>query len=83
MDELENPNEDLGLQDMNLPGPLSGGGARQGFWNKQVDAAALVGADSKIDGGGGAGVLRVARKKMRKWRKWKYLFGLIYNRAGG
>ena len=51
---------------MNLPGPLGGGGALQGFWYKQVDAAALVGADSKIDGGGGAGVLRVMRKKMRR-----------------
>ena len=69
MDELENPNEDLGLQEMNLPGPLGGRGARQGLWNKQVDAAALVDADSKIDGGGGAGVLRVTRKKMRKGRK--------------
>ena len=66
MDELKNPNEDLGLRDMNLPEPLGSRGARQGFWNKQVDAAALVGADSKIDGGGGAGVLRVARKKMRR-----------------
>ena len=26
----------------------------------------MVGADSKIDGSGGAGVLRVARKKMRR-----------------
>ena len=69
MDELENPNEDLGLQDMNLTGPLGGRGARRGFWNKQVDAAALVGADSKVEGGGGAGVLRVVRKKMRKGRK--------------
>ena len=51
---------------MNLPGPLGARGARQGLWNKQVDAAALVGADSKIDGGGGAGVLWVARKKMRR-----------------
>ena len=66
MDELENPNEDLGLQEMNLPGPLGGGGARQGLWNKQGDAAALVGAESKIDGGGGAGVLQVTRKKMRR-----------------
>ena len=66
MDELGNPDEDLGLRDMNLPGPLGGRGARQGFWNKQVDAAALVGADSKIDGGGSAGVLRVTRNKMRR-----------------
>ena len=51
---------------MNLPGPLGGGGTRQGLWNKQDDAAALVGADSKINGGGGARVLRVARKKMRR-----------------
>ena len=42
---------------------------RQGLRNKQGDAAALVGADSKIDGDGGAGVLRVVRKKMRKGRK--------------
>ena len=48
---------------MNLPGPLGGEGARQGLWNKQGDAAALVGADSKIDGGEGAGVLPVARRR--------------------
>ena len=58
MDELENPNEDLGLQETNLPGLLGGGGTRQSLWNKQGDAAALVSADSKIDDGGGAGVLR-------------------------
>ena len=82
MDELENPNEDLGLWDMNLPGPLSGGGARQDLWNKQGDVAALVGADSKSDGGGGAEVLRVARRKMRrKGRKMERPVGLIYNKA--
>lgn len=46
---------------MNLLGPLGGGGTRQNLWNKQDDAAALVGAYSKIDGGGGARVLWVAR----------------------
>ena len=83
MDELENPNEDLGLQEMNLPGPLGGGGAQQGLWNKQGDAAALVGADSKVDGGGGAGFLWVARKKMRREGKMKVPVGLIYKRTGG
>ena len=68
---------------MNLPGPLNGGGARQGFWYEQGDAAALVGADSKVDGGGGAGVLRVARRKMRrKGRKWKGPSGLFITRQG-
>ena len=67
---------------MNLLGPLGGGGARQGLWNKQGDAAALVGADSKSDGGGGAEVLRVARRKMRRnRRKRKGPVGLIYNKA--
>ena len=57
---------------------------RQGFWCEQGDAAALVGADSKVDGGGGARVLRVARRKTRrKGRKWKGPAGFIYNRAGG
>ena len=55
---------------------------RQGLWNKQVDAAALVGADPKSDGGGGTEVLRVARRKMRrKRRKRKRPVGLIYNKA--
>ena len=63
---------------MNLPGPLSGGGARQGFWNKQGDAVALVSADLKVDGSGGAGVLWVARRKtIRKGRKWKGPSGLF------
>ena len=44
-------------------------GCRCSLVKKQGDAAALVGADSKINGGGGARVLRVARKKMRKGRK--------------
>ena len=44
----------------------------QVFWYEQGDATALVGADSKVDGGGGAGALRVARrKKRRKGRNWK------------
>ena len=78
----KNFNEDLGLRDMNLPGSLDDGGARQGLWSKQVDAAALVGADSKSDGGGGAEVLRVARRKMRrKGRKLEMPVGLIYNKA--
>ena len=38
----------------------------QGFWYEQGDVVALVGADSKVDGGGGAGALRVARRKMRR-----------------
>ena len=63
---------------MNLLGPLSGGGARHGFWYEQGDAAALVDADSKVDDGGGAGVLRVARRKtIRKWRKWKGPSGIF------
>ena len=50
----------------------------QGFWYEQGDAAALVGADSKVDGGGGAWVLWVARRKMRrKGRKWKEPLGLF------
>ena len=54
----------------------------QGFWYEQGDAAALVGADSKVDSGGGAEVLRVARRKMRrKGRKMKGPVGLIYNKA--
>ena len=54
----------------------------QGFWYEQDDAAALVGADSKVDGGGGAGVLRVARRKTRRKRiKRKSPVGLIYNKA--
>ena len=66
---------------MNLPGPLSGGGTRQDFWCEQGDAAALVDADSKVDGGGGAGVLQVARKKMRrKGSKWRSLSGLFITR---
>ena len=28
MDEPENPNEDLGYRETNLPGPLGGGGAQ-------------------------------------------------------
>ena len=50
----------------------------QGLWCEQGDAAALVGADAKVDGGGGAGVLRVARRKMR--RKWKDPSGLFITR---
>ena len=50
----------------------------QGFWYEQGDATALVGADLKVDGGGGAGVLRVARRKTRrKGRKWKGPSGLF------
>ena len=49
---------------------------------EQGDAAALVGADSKDDGGGGAEVLRVARTKIRrKGRKMKGPIGLIYNKV--
>ena len=58
MDELETLMEIQGYREANLPGSHGGGRARQGLWNEQGDAAALVGADSKIDGGGGAGVLR-------------------------
>ena len=66
---------------MNIPGPLSGGGARQGFWYEQGDAAALVGADSKVDGGGGARVLRVTRRKTRRnRRKWKAHWVLFIRR---
>ena len=44
----------------------------QGIWYKQGDAAALVGAGSKVEGGGGAWALRVARRKTSgKGRKWK------------
>ena len=56
---------------------------RQGLWNKLGDAAALVGADSKIDGGGGAGFLFVVRKKMGKEGKMKVPVRLIYKRTGG
>ena len=50
----------------------------QSLWYEQGDAAALVGVDSKVDGGGGAGALRVARrKKRRKGRKWKDPSGLF------
>ena len=66
---------------MDLQEPLSGGGALQGLWYEQGDAAALVDADSKVDGGGGAGALRVARrKKRRKGRKWKDPSGLFITR---
>ena len=68
---------------MNLPGPLGGGGARQGLWNKQGDAAALVGADSKIDGGGGAGVSSGREEEEeKKGEKMKVPVGGIYNKAG-
>ena len=44
----------------------------QGLWYEQGDAAALVGAGSKVDGGGDAWALRDARRKTRsKGRKWK------------
>ena len=50
----------------------------QGFWYEQGDAAALVGADSKVNSGGGAWVLRVTRRKTRrKGRKWKDPSGLF------
>ena len=67
---------------MNLPEPLGGGGARQGLWNKQGDAAALVGADSKIDSGGGAGVPRSRGRRCGERGKMKVPVGFIYNREG-
>ena len=68
---------------MNLLGPLGGGGAQQDLWNKQGDVAALVGADSKIDGGGGAGVSSGREEEEeKKGEKMKVPVGFIYNRAG-
>ena len=83
MDELETLMEIQGYREENLPGPHGGGRARQGLWNKQGDAAALVGADSKIDGGGGAGVSSGREEEEeKKGEKMKVPVGGIYNKAG-
>ena len=39
------------------------------LWSNQVDAAAVVGAETKVDGGGCARVLR--RREVEEWRRGK------------
>ena len=44
------------------------------LWSKQVDAAALAGADAKVDGGGGVRALRRREEEedlKRKRERWK------------
>ena len=50
------------------------GGVQTKIWSNQVDAAAVVGAEAKVDGGGSARVLRrreVEEKQRSKGRKRK------------
>ena len=83
MDELETLMEIQGYREANLLGSHCSGRTRQGLWNKQGDAAALVGADSKIDDGGGAGVSSGhEEEEEKKGEKMKVPVGCIYNKAG-
>ena len=68
MDELETLMKIYGYAEESSPGPHSGGRTRQGLWNEQGDAAALVGAESKIDGGGDAGGFFRSRGRRREAR---------------
>ena len=50
------------------------GGVQVELWSNQVDAAAVVGAEAKVDGGGSARVLRrreVEERRRGKGRKGK------------